>query len=161
VVTNQENHWGIKLRSSFVDDSGEGGDIAEAETAAIKILENYVEARNNRDSEGIGALASYPLVFLSDVELSVFETIDEYIVHEETVTVPELDYSEWDHSEWEKLEVIQNNGSMVHVKAKLSHFDVVGKKILTQDQLWFITGSDGDWKIQALSSFVDAIQRRT
>ena len=158
-VTYQDNHWGIKFRSSFTDDSSRNGDVAEAETAAIKVLERHLEARNDRDTESLAALNSYPLVFLSDVELNVFETIDDYILYEETVVIHDLDYSDWDHSEWEKLEVIQSTETTVHITGKLSKFDVMGKRYLTQDQFWVITNSDGDWKIQAQSNFVDAIQR--
>jgi hypothetical protein len=158
-VTNQDNHWGIKFRSSFVSDPSRSGDVAEAETAAIRVLERHLKARNDRDSESLAALNSYPLVFLTDIELNVFETIDDYILYEETVVIPDLDYSEWDHSEWEKLEVIQSTETTVHITVKLSQFDVMGKKYLTQDQFWVITNSDGDWKIQAQSNFVDAIQR--
>ena len=158
-VTNQDNHWGVKFRSSFGEDSSRDGDVTEAETAAIEVLERHLEARNNRDTESLAALNNYPLVFLSDVELNVFETIDDYILYEETVVIPDLDYSDWDHSEWEKLEVIQSTETTVHITVKLSKFDVMGKKYLTQDQFWVITNRDGDWKIQALSNFVDAIQR--
>jgi hypothetical protein len=48
---------------------------------------------------------------------------------------------------------------MVHITVKQDQFDVTGKKILTQDQFWAIANIEGDWKIQALSNFVDAIQR--
>ena len=90
----------------------------------------------------------------------MFQTSEEYIVFEETVVIPDLDYSEWDHSEWDKIEVIQSRGNKVHVSAKLSQFDVVGEKYLTQDQFWVITKIDDHWKIQSLSNFVDAFQVR-
>jgi len=70
-----------------------------------------------------------------------------------------LDYSEWDRSEWKNLQVIQSTEYMVHITVKQDQFDVTGKKILTQDQFWAIANIEGDWKIQALSNFVDAIQR--
>ena len=156
-VTDQDDHWGIKFRSSFVDEPSSGGDVAEAE--AIKVLERHLEARNNRDTDGLAATKSYPLVYLSDVELNYFETIDDYILYEETVLIPDLDYSEWDHSEWENLQVIQSTENMVHITVKLNQFNVMGKKYLMQDQFWAVANIDGVWKIQALSNFVDAIQR--
>ena len=159
VVTNQDNHWGLKLRASFAEESGGGGDVAEAETAAINVLKSYLDARNNRDSESLAAIINYPLVFLSDVDLHVFETIDEYVLYEETVVIPDLDYSDWGHSEWEKLDVIQSSNAMVNIIATLNQFDVMGNKFLSQDQFWIITKNNGDWKIQAQSNFVDAIQR--
>ena len=160
VLTDQDNHWGLKHHSSFVDESSDDGDVAEAEAAAIRVLERHIEARNNRDSDALAALNSYPLVYLPDVDLQMFQTSDEYIVFEETVVIPDLDYSEWDHSEWDKIEVIQSRGNKVHVSAKLSQFDVVGEKYLTQDQFWVITKIDDHWKIESLSNFVDTIQVR-
>lgn len=158
-VTNQAGHWGIKFRSSFVDESGGGGDVAEAEAAAINTLERHLEARNNRDTDGLAAVKSYPLTYLSDAELNYFETIDDYVLYEETIVIPELDYSEWDHSEWENLKVIQSTQNMVHIIVKLNQFDVTGNKYLEQDQFWAVANVEGGWKIQALSNFVDAIQR--
>jgi hypothetical protein len=160
VVTDQDNHWGLKHHSSFVDESSTGGDVAEAEAAAIRVLERHIEARNNRDSEALAALNSYPLVYLPDVDLQMFQTSEEYIVFEETVVILGLDYSEWDHSEWDKIEVIQSRGNKVHIAAKLSQFDVVGEKYPTQDQFWVVTKIDDHWKIQSLSNFVDTIQIR-
>lgn len=159
VVTNQSNKWGIKLRSSYVDESGTGEDIAEAEAEAIKILERRLEARNSRNTETLAALNSYPLVYLPDTDLNIFETNDEYILYEETVVIPELDYSEWGHSEWGELEVIQSSGNKVHIAARLDQFEITGEKYLSQDQFYVIVNFFGDWKIQALSNFVDAIQR--
>lgn len=160
VVTNQDNHWGLKLRGSYAEESGGGGDVAEAETAAINVLKRFLDARNDRDSESLAAMMNYPLIFLPDVDLHVFETIDEYILYEETVVIPDLDYSEWNHSEWEKLDVIQSSNTMVNIIATMSHFDVMGNKFLAQDQFWIIAKKDGDWKVNAQSTFVDAIQRR-
>lgn len=158
-VTDQDGHWGLKFRSSFADDSDSGGDVEEAEAAAIQVLERHLEARNIRDTDGLAATKSYPLSYLSDVELHYFETIDDYILYEETVVIPDLDYSEWDHSAWDNLQVIQSTENMVHITVKQNQFDVTGKKILAQDQFWAIANIDGEWKIQALSNFVDAIQR--
>lgn len=152
VVTNQDNHWGLKLRASYAEEAGGGGDVAEADAAAINVLERYVDARNDRDSESLAAMMNYPLVFLPDVDLHVFETIDEYIIYEETVVLPDLDYSEWDHSEWENLDVVQSSDTMVNIVATLSHFDVMGKKFMTQDQYWIIAKNDGDWKVNGQST---------
>lgn len=157
-VTKQDNKWGIKLRSSYAEDQGDGN-VATAEAAAIKVLEARLDARNNRDSDKLAALNSYPLAYLQDVELTIFETIDEYILYEEAVVIPALDYSEWSHSVWGALDIVQSSENKVHIIARLDHISVTGENYESQDQFYAIVDFGGEWKIQALSNFVDAVQR--
>ena len=57
---------------------GSGGDpLTEAEAAAIEMLEVHMQARNERDSEGLAAANNYPHVRLGGGHVFIWETPEE------------------------------------------------------------------------------------
>lgn len=159
IVTNLDGHWGVKFKSSYAGDPNVSSDPTEAEVAAISTLESYMEARNNRDSEGMAATSNYPYIRLVGRSFQVWETPEQYIVHEENNVIPQLDYAGWHESSLEVLEIIHSNADKVHVSVKLSQFDVVGNRIRTVNALWIVTKKSEHWGIQGYSDFEDVDQQ--
>jgi hypothetical protein len=156
-VTNYEGHWGIQIRSPLQDADLLSDQYSrsnpEAESAAREVLNKYMEARNNRDSEALASLNQYPHVLLRGTELKVFSTPEEYASHEENTVIHSLDYSEWDHSELDSVEVVQSSENKVHLAYTCSHFNVVGECSSIEEGLWVITKVDDRWVILGRSMF--------
>jgi len=159
IVTMQEGHWGIKIRSTYSLSTPDEfnnvaqEDITAAESAAIKVLENYMEARNNRDSESLAELYHYPQALLLDVDLHIFNTKEDYIVHEENSVIYDLDYAEWDHSELDRVEFIQSGVNKVHLTIGCDNINVVGESCGKEEGIWVVTKVADRWAIQGRSMF--------
>ncbi|MFC1579069.1 hypothetical protein ACFL3Y_01625, partial [Pseudomonadota bacterium] len=137
VVTKQDGHWGMKFRSSFAEEgSSDEAAIAKAESAALEVLEQYMQARNDRDSESLSAASNYPYVHLKGGSFQRWDTPEDYIVYEETEVIVELDYSDWNRSEWGLTDIIQSSATKVHIVAELSRFNVLNEKYETTKSFW-------------------------
>ena len=159
IVTLQSGQWGIKVRSTYplatpseISNISEA-EIASAESAARNVLEKYIEARNNRDVEGLAELHHYPSVVLRNVDLYVFNAPEDYITYEENTVMPNLDYAEWDHSKLNSVEVIQSDPGMVHLAIKIEDINIVGEMSGGGEEgIWVVTKIDDKWGIQARSN---------
>lgn len=154
IMTEQDNHWGIKMRSSFLEEAEAGNsntNVEEAEAAALGVIKLYVDGLNDRDSEALAELNHYPLVFLRNVELSVFDTPEDYISYVENTAIKDLDYVEWQQSVLENVEVVQSSPIKVHLAMRCDHINVVGDSCGQQNELWVITKEDGRWAIRGRS----------
>jgi len=155
IVTSQESHWGIQVRSPMpnIDLVGDSENLPDSEEAALEVLKNYLDARNDRDSELLAALNHYPHMLLDNVELQIFETAEDYISYEENKVMHSLDYADWDHSELDKFEVIQSSSDKVHLAYTCKHLDVVGDCADSEEGLWVITKVEDRWAILGRSMF--------
>lgn len=153
IVTKQDDHWGMKFRSSFAEDSGDEEAKVIAESAALDVLEQYIHARNNRDSETLSAVSNYPYIHLKGGSFQTWNTPEEYIVHEETEVIVDLDYSDWSRSEWGVIEAIQSSATKVHIVAELSRFNQVDEEYETKESFWVVTKQGEHWGIQGRSTF--------
>lgn len=157
IVTKQDDHWGIKISSSYIqstlaeDSEISEGDIAAAEGAGKQVVDQYIKHLNNRECEGLADLNHYPHVMLLDVDLHIFDTPEEFVVYEECSVLPELDYAEWDHSELSSLDFVHSGADKVHLAIKYIHFDVVGKIIGEEEGIWVVTKFDDQWRVRARS----------
>lgn len=153
IVTKQDDHWGMKFRSSFSEDSGDEAAKAKAESAVLGVLEQYIQARNNRDSESLSAVSNYPYIHLKGGSFQTWNTPEEYIVYEETEVIVDLDYSDWSRSEWGIIEAIQSSATKVHIVAELSRFNKVDEEYETTTSFWVVTKQGEHWGIQGRSTF--------
>ena len=153
IQTEQEKHWGTKMKSSFVEEAGEDrAGVHEAEAAALVVLESYLDRLNSRDSEGIAELVHYPLIFLQDIELIAFHTPQDFISYLENTVIKDLDYAEWQRSDLENVVVLQSSPNKVHLVMSCDHLNVVGDSCGQQNEFWVITKEDGHWAIRGRSS---------
>jgi hypothetical protein len=153
IQTKQEEHWGTKMKSSFVEEAGESrAGVDEAEAAALVVLESYLDRLNSRDSEGIAKLVHYPLVLLQNVELIAFHTPEDFVSYLENTVIKDLDYAEWQHSDLENVVVLQSSPNKVHLVMSCDHLNVVGDSCGQLNEFWVITKEDGRWAIRGLSS---------
>lgn len=155
IVTKQDDHWGMKFRSSFSEDSADEAAKVIAESAALDVFEQHIQARNSRDSESLSAANNYPYLHLKGGSFQRWDTLEDYIVYEETEVIVELDYSEWVRSEWGAIEVIQSSATKVHIVAELNLFNVLNEKYETTKSFWVVTKQGENWGIQGRSTFVE------
>ena len=153
VVTKQGEHWGMKFRSSYSEDSGDEAAKAKSESAALDVLERHIQARNDRDSDSLSAANNYPFIHLSGVSFKTWDTPEDYIVYEETEVIKELDYSDWSRSEWGVIDIIQSSSTKVHIVAELSLFNVLNEEYQTTKSFWVVTKQGEHWGIQGSSTF--------
>lgn len=157
IVTKQDDHWGIKISSSYIQSTIEEGteisdeEIAAAERAAKKVVEQYLERLNNRDYLRLAELNHYPHVMLLDIDLQVLDTPEEFSTYAESDVFTPLDYAEWNHSELSGLDVVQSSANKVHLAINYTHFDVSGKIIGEEEGVWVVTQLDDSWRIRARS----------
>lgn len=159
IVTKQDDHWGVKFRSSFGgDNDADEAAKTKAESAALRVLEQHIQARNSRDSDGLAAANNYPHVLLKGGSFQTWNTPEDYVIYEETDIIPELDYSDWNRSEWGVINVVQSGAFKVHLVAELRLFDVLNKKYETTKSFWVVTKVNEHWGIQGRSSFIKDTQ---
>lgn len=148
IVTEQEGHWATKMKSSFLEEAGQDRTgVDEAEAAALGVVESYFDRLNNRDSESLAQLIHYPLVFLNDLDLTMFRTPEEYISYIENSLVKDLDYAGWSRSELKSVKVLQSSPLKVHLAIQSDHINVGGDVISQHEGLWVITIVEGRWAI--------------
>lgn len=158
IVTSQEGRWGIKVRSTYpratpeeISDLPEG-EIAVAESAALDVLGQYIEARNSRNSEALADLHHYPSIVLLDVVMYEFNTREEYITFEENTVMHEKDYAEWDHTNLESVQIIHSGLKTVHLAIDCTDTNVVGESCGTgEGGVWVVSKRGGRWGIHARS----------
>jgi hypothetical protein len=152
IVTNHDGHWGIQMRSSFVEEAGnDDTGLAEAEEAALGLVNNYIDRFNDRDFESLSKLHHYPQFMLDQIELKTFGNHEDYISYLENTAFKTLDYAEWDHSELGMVQIIQSSPKKVHLVFSCQHLNVVGDECGKREEFWVITNVDGHWAIKAKS----------
>ena len=160
IVTKEQDTWGIKVRSTAPltrpDELGETmkNEIAAAESAAMLVLKNYIQAWNERDSPSLSELHHYPSLLLQGVDLQRFDTPEDYISYQENTVFHHLDYAEWDHSDLGYADVIQSGIDTVHIAIECENFNVLGESCGGAEKgLWIITRVEDKWGIHARSQF--------
>jgi hypothetical protein len=137
-------------------EGGTGGDpLTEAEAAAVGVLEAHMQARNERDADGLAATNNYPSVRLAGGDVKIWQTAEEFALWQVNVTYPFLDAEGWARSEWDAIDVIQSSANKVHLAVEFSRFDAEGTRYLTAESFWIVTKKGVHWGIQGRSSFTE------
>ena len=124
----------------------------EFEQGALDALDAYFAALNTRDDDALYRTMHLPHVRISAAGVAIYPTLTElkksYI----------QDFSaragaDWGHSVIDSKDVIHSSESKAHVFIQFTRYDTAGNNIGTFRSLWIITLIDGQWGVQARSSF--------
>jgi hypothetical protein len=119
--------------------------------AVIAVVEQYVATVNDRDVEGNQATMTAPHVRVGGAG-DVLMLPDEAALARLT-SFGSLEASGWQHTTLDWAEVIQADANKAHVALQFSRFREDGSHIVSFESLYVLVRRDGQWRIQARSSF--------
>ena len=123
---------------------------AEAEAAAMKVLDDFMTAFNARDVAAFEAVLHFPHYRIASGNVSVLQ---------DPKTLPELferfvaAMPAWDHSAWARREVIHSGPDKVHIDTRFTRYQADGSVLASYDSLYILTKQSGRWGVLARSSF--------
>ena len=142
---------GLGVAGGVLKAADEQRETDEAIEAAMKSLDEYMEAFNSRDPKAWAATLSYPHVRLASGAVRVWETEEEYGDY--------MDFEAfakrfgWDHSHWVSREVMGANSNNVHVSTVFQRFNDKNEPIAEFESLYIVTKVNGRWGTQFRSSY--------
>lgn len=125
---------------------------AEApESAALRVLDEFMAAFNARDVEAWIATLQFPHVRIASGKVAVFP--DAAAFRESFEFARFAEQTGWSRSAWGERRVVQVGPDKVHVAVRFTRFRADGSAIASYESLYVITRVDGRWGVQARSSF--------
>ena len=149
VVTDVDGRWGVHARFAAGPPVSEA-DGRRSRQAAIRVVEAYMDAVNERDPHAFAATLNYPHYRVAGGSIQVWEHSE---VLAETMSFKGLARTGWHRSEWDSVTPIQVSRNGVNVALELSRYDADGAKIASFHTLYLVTRQDDRWGIKARSSF--------
>jgi hypothetical protein len=127
-----------------------GRERAEREIAARAPIEAFFTAFNARDNEALKKTLHYPHVRINEAGgVNVWKDASEAGTNFEGLTRSEG----WARSSLDSVAMRQNDAIKVHFDVVFSRYKADGTKYATYQSLWIVTKQDGEWGVQARSSF--------
>lgn len=117
-------------------------------TAALKVMQEHIDALNARDEARIAATLHFPHNRLSGVDLKCWETADSYFADFKARAG-----GDWARSRFDDIRVVQASENKVHLDAEINRFDTNDQRIASFRSLWVITLEEGRWAAKFRSSF--------
>lgn len=117
------------------------------ETAALRVLDDYIAAYNARDESAFVATLHFPHVRIAGDRVRTFAGVAEYMRE------LELEKGGWDYSTWSERRVVQSGPTKVHVAARFTRFRAGGIPVGSYDSLYVIVLRNGRWGVLARSSY--------
>jgi len=117
------------------------------ETAALRVLDDYIAAYNARDEAAFVATLHFPHVRIAGDRVRSFAGIAEYMRE------LELEKGGWDYSTWTDRRVVQSSATKVHIAARFTRFRAGGIPVGSYDSLYVIVLRSGRWGVLARSSY--------
>lgn len=117
--------------------------------AAREVVEAFFRAFNARDQEGLRRSLHFPHVRLASGRVRITERPEDFSVPFEALASSEG----WDHSSLDEAEVVHDGPDKVHLAVSFTRYTADDTSYATHRSLWVITRADGQWGIQARSSF--------
>ena len=126
------------------------GARAEApEAAALRVLDAFMVAFNQRDLDAWEATYHFPHFRMADGRLTVLEAAGQ---RSETL-FDALAATGWHHSAWLSREVVQADEDKVHVVVEFARYRADGSELARYQSLYVVTREAGRWGIRGRSSF--------
>ena len=124
-------------------------DLSHSSQEALIVMDQFLEAFNERDIEAWSKTLNYPHVRFASGQVKVWENRQAFV--SETNLQPLID-SGWDHSRWLRREVVLSSPLKVHISTSFERYDKDNQAISAYESLYIITKQDHRWGIQARSS---------
>ena len=113
-------------------------------------MDQFMTAFNARDPHAWASALNYPHVRFASNDVRVYQTAAEFA--REMNDYPKR-LAPWHHSRWESMTVIQSGPDKVHFAVTFVRFDANNKEIGKFPSLYIVTLTNGQWGVQARSSF--------
>lgn len=117
-----------------------------------KVIESFIEAFNERNSNKMADLFNFPHVRFANDSVSVISK-SEYLNNQDKVTKLLKD-EKWHHTEILNIKNIQSNDTKVHFIIHFLRLDKNNSIIHNFKTLWIVTKVDDHWGVQFRSSFL-------
>ena len=124
-------------------------DLGHSSQEALIVMDQFLEAFNERDIEAWSKTLNYPHVRFASGQVKVWENRQAFV--SETNLQPLIE-SGWNHSRWLRREVVLSSPSKVHISTSFERYDKDNQAISAYESLYIITRKDNQWGIQARSS---------
>jgi len=125
-------------------------DRAAIEQAGLDVLDRHMAAINAHDGAAMTALMHYPHPRLAEGKVTVYDGPDRNPMDLFNRLASD---DGWHYSEWNERELIQFNAEKAHWRLVYTRYRKDGSVIGVYDSLYVLTLRDGNWGIQARSSF--------
>jgi hypothetical protein len=113
-------------------------------------IEAFFKAFNARDNDALKKTLHYPHVRINEAgNVNVWRDASEAGTNFEGLTRSEG----WARSSLDSVTMRQNDPIKVHFEVVFSRYKADGAKYATYQSLWIVTSVNGEWGVQARSSF--------
>jgi len=120
------------------------------EAAARAPIDAFFKAFNARDNDALQKTLHYPHVRINEAGgVSVWKDASEAATNFDGLARSEG----WARSTLDSVIMRQNDAIKVHFDVVFSRYKADGTKYATYQSLWIVTQKDGQWGVQARSSF--------
>jgi hypothetical protein len=120
------------------------------EAAAMKLLDEYMTAWNNKDMEAWELTFQFPHYRLASGNMSVLERPG---MQDAARLWKAMADSGWHHSKWDHRRIIHATADKVHVDTKFTRYRADGSRIGSYESLYILTKENGHWGVKLRSSF--------
>lgn len=125
--------------------------MSDSLAMAMRALDDYLAALNRGDEPGVNAACNFPHVRLAGGKVVVWPNHGDYKLQDFVARAGDG----WHHSTWDERTPIHVGARKVHLKVKFSRWREDKSLIGTFETIYIVTLQDGQWGIQARSSFAD------
>jgi hypothetical protein len=113
-------------------------------------IDAFFKAFNARDNDALKKTLHYPHVRINEAGgVNIWRDASEAATNFDGLTRSEG----WARSTLDSVEMRQNDAIKVHFDVVFSRYKADGTKYATYQSLWIVTLKDGQWGVQARSSF--------
>ena len=120
-----------------------------AETDAMRCLEDFMSAWNARDVEAFAATFNYPSVRIASGKIRMIESAASHLPD----TFERMAAAGWHHSEWLRRNILHSSDDKVHFDTRFGRYREDGSTIGEYDSIYIVNKQDNHWGVQGRSSF--------
>ena len=140
----------LAVMALVVTASSTPGAQRSRETDARSPIDAFFKAFNARDNDALKKTLHYPHVRINEAgNVNVWRDASEAGTNFEGLTRSEG----WARSSLDSVTMRQNDQVKVHFEVVFSRYKADGSKYATYQSLWIVTSVNGEWSVQARSSF--------
>lgn len=122
----------------------------EIEKAGLAVLDRFMAALNAYDAAAMDGCMHFPHIRMAESSVAVYEAPGNNPMD----LFDRLKAQDnWHHSAWDGRELIQWNDEKAHWQLSYTRYREDGSVIGQYDSLYILTMRNGNWGIQARSSF--------
>jgi hypothetical protein len=120
------------------------------ESAAMKLLDEYMAAWNSKDVTAWERTFHFPHYRLASGNMTVLERAGQ---QDEARLWQRMAASGWRHSKWDRRRIVHASADKIHVDTKFTRYRADDSRIGSYESLYILTKEDGRWGVKLRSSF--------